>query len=265
MKRPPGGSKLRVGLAQFKPKKADVASNIARIGEIVSEQTGTVDLLVFPEAVLTGYFLEGGVAEAARSATSVAEGLGPPPEGAPDVVLGFFERHRRRLHNSVIYLTPGEQGWEATHVHRKMFLPTYGVFDEARFVEAGKSVRAFDTRFGRVGLLICEEMWHSLPPTILAVGGAELIIAVSASPARDFTPGGEGRPHNLSRWEALAPATALEHGVFVVVSQLVGSEGGKVFNQLIFLWLRNPFRFGYLSLFPQNLLICTKKSTLGGF
>ncbi|HAD75416.1 MAG TPA: hypothetical protein DCG16_06505, partial [Gemmatimonadetes bacterium] len=69
MKRPPGGSKLRVGLAQFKPKKADVASNIARIGEIVSEQTGAVDLLVFPEAVLTGYFLEGGVAEAARSAT----------------------------------------------------------------------------------------------------------------------------------------------------------------------------------------------------
>ena len=68
-----------------------------------------------------------------------------------------------------------------------------------------------------------------MPPTILAVGGAELIVAVSASPARDFTPGGEGRPHNLSRWDALAPATALEHGVFVVVSQLVGSEGGKVF------------------------------------
>ncbi len=229
MKRPPGGPKLRVGLAQFKPKKADIASNLSRVREVVSEQAGAVDLLVFPETSLTGYFLEGGVAEVARSATDVANGLGSPPGGAPDVVLGFFERHHRRLHNSVVYLTPGEQGFEVTHVHRKMFLPTYGVFDEARFVEAGKNVRAFDTRFGRVGLLICEEMWHSLPPTILAVGGAELIIAVSASPARDFTPGGEGRPHNLSRWEALAPATALEHGVFVVVSQLVGSEGGKVF------------------------------------
>jgi NAD+ synthase (glutamine-hydrolysing) len=229
MKRPPGGPRLRVGLAQFKPKKADIASNLSRVREVVSEQAGAVDLLVFPETSLTGYFLEGGVAEVARSATDVANGLGSPPGGAPDVVLGFFERHHRRLHNSVVYLTPGEQGFEATHVHRKMFLPTYGVFDEARFVEAGKNVRAFDTRFGRVGLLICEEMWHSLPPTILAVGGAELIIAVSASPARDFTPGGEGRPDNLSRWEALAPATALEHGVFVVVSQLVGSEGGKVF------------------------------------
>ena len=229
MIRPPGGSQLRVGLAQFKPRKAEVESNLSRIREVVSEQAGAVDLLVFPETSLTGYFLEGGVAEAARSATEVAKGLGQPPEEAPDVVLGFFERHRRRLYNSVVYLTPGERGFEETHVHRKMFLPTYGVFDEARFVEAGKSVRAFDTRFGRVGLLICEEVWHSLPPTILAVGGAELIIAVSASPARDFTPAGEGRPHNLSRWEVLAPATALEHGVFVVVSQLVGSEGGKVF------------------------------------
>ena len=229
MIRPTGGSQLRVGLAQFKPKKADVESNLSRIREVVGEQAGTVDLLVFPETSLTGYFVEGGVAEVALSATDVAKGLGEPPEGAPDVVLGFFERHRRRLHNSVVYLTPGERGFEATHVHRKMFLPTYGVFDEARFVEAGKTVQAFDTRFGRVGLLICEEMWHSLPPTILAVGGAELIISVSASPARDFTPGGEGRPHNLSRWDALAPATALEHGVFVVVSQLVGSEGGKVF------------------------------------
>ena len=229
MIRPTGGSQLRVGLAQFKPKKAEVVSNLTRIREVVSEQAGAVDLLVFPETSLTGYFLEGGVAEVARSATDVAKGLGQPPEQASDVVLGFFERHRRRLYNSVLYLTPGERGFDVTHIHRKMFLPTYGVFDEARFVEAGKSVQAFDTRFGCVGLLICEEMWHSLPPTILAVGGAELIVAVSASPARDFTPGGEGRPHNLSRWEALAPATAIEHGVFVVVSQLVGSEGGKVF------------------------------------
>ena len=229
MIRPPGGSQLRVGLAQFKPKKADVASNLSRMHDVIFEQTGAVDLLVFPETSATGYFLEGGVAEAARSVTDIAKGLGEPPVAAPDVVLGFFERHRRRLYNSVVYLTPGERGFKAIHVHRKMFLPTYGVFDEARFVEAGKSVQAFDTKFGRVGLLICEEMWHSLPPTILAVGGAELIIAVSASPARDFTPAGEGRPNNLSRWEALAPATALEHGVFVVVSQLVGSEGGKVF------------------------------------
>jgi NAD+ synthetase len=109
-----------------------------------------------------------------------------------------------------------------------MFLPTYGVFDEGRFVEAGRTLSAYDTRFGRMGMLICEEMWHSLPPTILALGGAQLLVVVSASPAREFRPDGN-LPGNVERWDALAQSAAVEHGVFVVVSQLVGSEGGKIF------------------------------------
>jgi len=225
-----------VGLAQLKPKKAAVEANLARIREVVEAQAGAVNLVVFPEASLSGYFLEGGVAEAARSAGEVAAGLwGGNGISAdqiaefPDVVVGFYERHHRKLFNSVGYFTPGASGYEPVHIHRKMFTPTYGVFDEGRFVEAGRDVRAFETRHGRMGMLVCEEMWHSLPTAILALGGAEVIIVVSASPARDFTPSSEGRPHNLRRWDALAPAAALEHGVFVVVSQLVGSEGGKVF------------------------------------
>jgi NAD+ synthetase len=78
-------------------------------------------------------------------------------------------------------------------------------------------------------MLICEEAWHSLPATILALDGAELIVIVSASPARDFSPAAGGVPANLDRWNRLAPAIAAEHGVFVVVAQLVGSEGGKLF------------------------------------
>ena len=229
MTRPNQRTHLRVGLAQLKPKKAAVEANLAGIRRVMDSHAGAVDVLVFPEAALSGYFLEGGVAEAARSAGEVAEGLGDASPDAADVVLGFYERHNRKLYNSVAYFTPGKAGYEPVHVHRKMFVPTYGVFDEARFVEAGRDVRAFDTRLGRVGMLVCEEMWHSLPTAILALGGAELIIGVSASPARDFTPSREGRPDNLRRWDALAPAIALEHGVFVVVSQLVGSEGGKVF------------------------------------
>ena len=224
-----GHPHLRVGLAQFKPKKADLEFNLSGIRRVITEQLDVVDILVFSEANLSGYFLEGGVAEVAVSVDEVAKGLGSTAPGSPDVVIGFYERHRRRLYNSVAYFTPEPDGFKTVHVHRKIFLPTYGVFDEARFVEAGTEVRAFDSRFGRVGLLICEEMWHSFTSTILALGGAELIIAVSASPARDFTPDGGGRPKNLSRWDALAPAAAVEHGLFVAVSQLVGSEGGKVF------------------------------------
>jgi NAD+ synthetase len=110
-----------------------------------------------------------------------------------------------------------------------MFLPTYGVFDEARFVEPGAELRAFDTRFGRFGMLVCEEAWHSIAATVLALDRAELVLVVSASPARDFAPSGGGRPANLDRWDRLAPAMAVEHGIFVVVAQLTGSEGGKLF------------------------------------
>jgi NAD+ synthetase len=223
--RPP----LRLGLVQFKPAKGDVGANLAVVRGRVAEAAVDHDLLVFPEACLSGYFLEGGVAEAALSAEELAERLGTPPAVAPDVVVGFYERWRRRIYASVAYLTPEGGRWRPVHVHRKMFLPTYGVFDEARFVETGTQLRAFDSRFGRIGMLVCEEMWHSLPATVLALAGAELLLVASASPARDFSPQPGGKPGNLERWDALAPAAAAEHGLFVAVAQLVGSEGGKLF------------------------------------
>lgn len=222
--RPP----LHAALVQFRPRKARVEENLARVRACVGTQAGEVDLVVFPETCLTGYFLEGGVVERSLEASSLAGRLGRPPDGAPDVVLGFYERWRRRLYNSVAWLTPAGQAWRVVHVHRKMFLPTYGIFDEARFVETGQELTAFDTRFGRVGMLVCEEMWHSLPSAVLALGGAELVVVASASPARGFHPG-RGRPGNVARWEGLVPATAIEHGIFVLVSQLVGTEGGKIF------------------------------------
>jgi len=219
---------LRVGLVQFKPRKADVAGNLDEIRDRWLRDAKDTDILVFPEAALTGYFLEGGVADAALPVEEVGEGLGRPGNQAPDVVLGFYERWRRGIYNSVAYFEPGEDGYRPIHVHRKMFQPTYGVFEEARFADPGRELAAFNSRFGRMGLLVCEEMWHSLPPTILALDGAELILVVSASPARDF-PEGLGRPENLARWDALAQGAAMEHGVFLAVCQLVGSEGGKVF------------------------------------
>jgi NAD+ synthetase len=216
-------------MIQFKPTKADVQGNLGRVKDLVTSQAAVADLVVLPEASLSGYFLEGGVAEAALTAERLAELLGPPAADAPDVVVGFYERWRRQLYNSAAYLAPSGQVWTVRHVHRKMFLPSYGVFDEARFVEPGTEVRAFDTRFGRLGMLVCEDAWHSLPATVLALGGAELLIVVSASPARDFSPRAGGMPANLDRWERVAPATAVEHGIFVVVAQLAGSEGGKLF------------------------------------
>src|SRR3989449_4113690 len=103
---------------------------------------------------------------------------------------------------------------------------------EERFVERGHEVRAFDTRFGRAAILICEDAWHSLTATIAALDGAQLVILPSASPARGTgkTEGeGESLPASVVRWERIVRNIAEEHGVFVVYASLVGFEGGKGF------------------------------------
>ena len=232
---------LRLALAQFRPTKGAWAETLADAGRVLRDAAALPvppDVVVFPEAAFSGYFLEGGVRDVARSATTLYQELaavhaaaGLPPV---DVVAGFYETWRNRIHNSALYATLGGPEGGVRHVHRKVFLPTYGVFDEERFVEAGREVRAFDTRWGRAAMLVCEDAWHSLLPTIAALDGAQVIFVVSATPARGLTPGdgglgGEPRPDNLERWERLATAAAAEHGCFVAVSQLVGFEGGKGF------------------------------------
>ncbi len=228
-------SPLRLTIAQLRPTKGAVDANLSRVRSVVADSAGSTDLLVLAETVLSGYFVEGGVEEVARTPAEVATRLGPPPAGAPDLVLGMYERGPgTTLHNAALHLTPGGGGdvagaaWEVLHLHRKVFLPTYGLFDESRFVQAGTRFRAYDTRFGRMGLLICEEMLHSLPPTILALDGADLLLALSASPARDYRPG-PGRPGSLERWDVAGRAVAMEHGLHLALAHLVGSEGGRIF------------------------------------
>src|SRR6476620_4805093 len=245
---------LNIAIAQLRPKKGDYAANVARLGEVFA-QLGTLatqpDVLVLPETALTGYFLEGAVREVARSAGEVfadmqaaylaARGSAAAPL---DIVAGFYERYRDRYYNSAIYATLGVGSREMAvgvssptaisqlptpgirHVHRKVFLPTYGVFDEARFVEAGHQIAAFDTHYGRAAILICEDAWHSVSGTLAALDGAQLVFVVSASPARGI---GGPRPNNTEHWEDLLHRIADEHGIYGVLAQLVGFEGGKGF------------------------------------
>ena len=192
----------------------------------------------FPETALTGYFLEGGVRDLAVTAGTLAADLqhdfaqNAPPETTLDVVIGFYERWRNTLHNSVMYVTLGGAKPVIRHVHRKMFLPTYGLFDEARFVEAGRDIRAFDTSWGRAAMLVCEDAWHSITGTIAALDGAEVVFVSSAAPARGPWPRADdnGGPASVYRWERLIRDIAEEHGMFVSMCNLVGSEGGKMFS-----------------------------------
>ncbi len=219
---------IRLELVQFRPRKRDVEGNLRRIADRIAAAAGTTDVLVFPEAALSGYFVEGGVSEVARSVGEVADALGVPPEHAPDVVVGFYEAGNGAIYNAAAWFAPGGGRYRPVHCHRKLFLPTYGVFDEARFVSPGQRLEAFDSRFGRVGLLVCEEMFHALPPTILALDGAQLLVALAASPGRDLGPG-VGIPGNMSMWDVAGRAITQEHGVYLAVAHLVGSEGGKLF------------------------------------
>jgi NAD+ synthetase len=234
---------IHLVVVQFKPRKGDYTANIERLAGIFSQIDALEprpDVAVFAETALTGYFVEGGVRDVAMSAGALARDLQTQYSAAIttprplDVCIGFYEVWNNAFYNSALYVTLGGGTDEPVirHVHRKLFLPTYGMFDEERFVDRGFEVRAFDTPWGRAAMLICEDAWHSLTGTVAALDGATTIFILSASPARGVWPReDEGPvPANLKRWERLARDIAEEQGVFVALVNLVGTEGGKTFS-----------------------------------
>jgi NAD+ synthetase len=232
-------SHVRIALSQFRPTKGAYAQNVGRIGAVVRQAAGLdpkPGLVVFPETATSGYFVEGGVKELAVTAGSLARDLAAAYQGPRiDVVVGFYERFQNHIHNSALYVTLGNTEPDVHHVHRKVFLPTYGVFDEERFVDRGQDgVRSFETSWGgKAAILICEDAWHSLAATVAALEGAQLLIVPSASPARglgeDDDCDGVTLPASVVRWERIVRGIAEEHGVFVALANLVGFEGGKGF------------------------------------
>ena len=233
----------RIAIAQIRPTKGEYAANLQRIGGVLAQLAKlepAVDLVVFPETATSGYFVEGGVRDVAVTAGTLFRDLSLQHEAANapplDVAVGFYEVFQNRFYNSCLYAslgnaTPRNASPGILHVHRKVFLPTYGVFDEERFVERGHEIHAFDTRLGRAAILICEDAWHSIAGTIAALEGAQLILVPSASPARGTGMDEEGvrLPASVVRWERILRNLAEEHGVYVVYASLVGFEGGKGF------------------------------------
>jgi NAD+ synthetase len=231
---------VHLALAQLRPRKGDYRGNLERLGPVFTQLDQLVPrpmVLALAESALTGYFLEGGVRDNSVTAGTLAQDLDlvyqrSVSSGRPlDVVIGFYEIWNNKQYNSSMYVTLGAGDPQIRHVHRKVFLPTYGLFDEERFVERGRDVRAFDTPWGRAAMLVCEDAWHSLTGTIAALDGAQIIFVCAAPPARgpwpkpDDVPG----PASNSRWDRLIREMADEHAVFITLTSLVGSEGGKVF------------------------------------
>lgn len=175
---------ITVALAQIAPKLADLPANLEKhLAYVRQAASQGADLVVFPELSLTGYTLQDAVSDVAIPADPrhpVFLRLLAASQAA-DIVFGFVEEDsRHRLYIAAAYLSQGE----IVHIHRKVYLPTYGIFDEGRFFAAGDRFRAFDTRFGRFGILICEDFWHVSSPYLLWLDGADLCILTSASPGR---------------------------------------------------------------------------------
>jgi predicted amidohydrolase len=219
--------KLTIALAQIATHLGDVEANLEKHLSLVHEAKASgVDLIVFPELSLTGYALQDLAPIVSRRPSADEPIFRPLLELSKDldIVVGFVdEDERHRFYIASAYLSSGE----LKHVHHKVYLPTYGLFDEGRFFAWGDEVRAFDTRFGRVGMLICEDFWHASPPYLLWLDGADILLLMSASPGRGLD---EEPRLGSARWvEQINSAYASLFTNFVVHANRVGFEDGLHF------------------------------------
>lgn len=217
---------LKVALAQSAPRLGKVEENLdAHLRAIDRARELGADVVLFPELSLTGYHLLDQVPEVAVAPDEPAiERLAAAADGI-DVVVGFVERSSDyRYYNAAAYLSSGS----CLHVHRKLYLPTYGMFQEGRDFAAGDRLRAFDTPWGRAGILICEDLWHPATTFLLAHQGIDVVLALSNSPTRGARP--ERGVTSVHVWRELMQVNAQFQTCFFAYANRVGCEDGLVFG-----------------------------------
>jgi predicted amidohydrolase len=217
--------RLTVGLAQIDPALGDRDRNLERHHDWVRQATAAgADLLVFPELSLTGYFLKDLVPDSAiRLDDPVMKELAALSTDL-DVVLGaVIEDPDHRYFNSSLYFSRGE----LVHLHRKVYLPTYGMFDEQRYFAPGDRFRSFKTGYGRTGMLVCEDIWHLSSAYILSLEGVDMIICPSSSPGRGITT--DERLGTAESYRLLCRTYAQFLTAFFLYCNRVGFEDGANF------------------------------------
>jgi predicted amidohydrolase len=220
---------LRIALAQIAPRLGELDSNLERHHALLRQgRAAGAGLVVFPELGLTGYLLQDLAAEVAmRLDDQRLAALAAETSGGGSAVVSFVEESGdHRLFIAAALLEDGE----IRHVHRKVFLPTYGQFDERRFFAAGDVVRATPSRLGvGVGIAVCEDFWHLQTPQLLALDGAQLLVNVSSSPGRDLAASNEVGLGTATSWRTLMRTYAQLTGSFVVFVNRVGVEESMTF------------------------------------
>ena len=217
---------IRIAIAQVNPKLGDLQANMTlyeeNIRHGVKQQT---ERLLFPELSLTGYFLRDSVPNVALTINSAEiQKLSRLSRELPFVAGLVEESADHRFFNSAVYFEDGA----VRHVHRKVYLPTYGMFDEQRYFARGDRIRAFDCKFGRVAMLICEDLWHPSTIYLAALDGALAVLCPSSSPLRGIVDA-QSQDDNARYWEMINRANAETYSLFMIYGNRSGFEDGVGF------------------------------------
>jgi predicted amidohydrolase len=217
---------INIGVAQIAPRLGDLTANLALCERAIQQaKEQQLRLLVFPELSLTGYHLRDSVATVALRLDSPELEQLKVWSREVALVIGFVEESTDfRFYNAAAYLADGE----IRHVHRKVYLPTYGMFDEQRYFARGDQLRTFEMPLGRASLLICEDLWHPSTVYVSALDRALVVICPSSSPLRGISDG-ETRDDNARYWELINRVYAETFGLFLVYANRVGFEDGVGF------------------------------------
>jgi predicted amidohydrolase len=217
----------RIALAQVAPRLGDIDANLEIVADAVRRSaTEGATLTVLPELALTGYLLQDLVPEVAlRRDDPRLLGIGAE---APEMLVaaGFVEETEdHRFCNSVALV----RGGRLIGLHRKVYLPTYGLFDEGRFTRTGDRIRTVEVGepIGRIGLSVCEDFWHASVPMIQALDGASLLVNVAAGPSR--APGSSAGLAAIAGWHKMQDTYALLGTVPLAFCNRVGNEEGLTF------------------------------------
>ena len=217
---------MLVRLAQIAPRLGNTEYNFEHCRKMVGEAAGDgVDLIVFPELALTGYLLKDMVAQVGLSTWDGKIQELSRLSGNISILLGLVEQGEDHFfYNSAFYFEAGA----LAERRRKGHLPTYGMFDEGRYFTQGNRVEAFSSRFGRVGVMICEDAWHPINPYILCQDGAQILFIISNSPVRGMTETGDFL--SVQNWQLICRSYALLYSCFVIYVNRVGCEDGVSFS-----------------------------------
>lgn len=217
----------RIALAQVAPRLGDLDANLEIASRAVRRAADEgAALAVLPELALTGYLLQDLVPEVAIRADD--DRLASLSRETPGmlVAIGFVEEtDDHRYCNTVAMLRDGE----LIGLHRKVYLPTYGLFDEGRFTRPGERIRTHDAGapVGRIGLSVCEDFWHPSLPMIQALDGADLLVNVAAGPSR--APGSDAGLVAIASWHKMQDTYALLGSVPLAFCNRAGDEEGLTF------------------------------------